>query len=236
MQKKKPTCSLRYRRRTRRHLLRTYLFGLTLGISGFLIVARGPGAIEFDVAHFSVVIKNAFVALSGDSRATRHDSGLLPRVLESIERESDVAADSAPMREAPELPRYKVVRVIDGDTVDIRTDRGRVRVRLRCIDAPESKQYYGWRSRWKLSRLVGGETVRIAASGTDRYGRLLAILYHDDTELSANWHMIREGAAWDYRRYTCGYDYRKAEQQAREKGVGLWKKDDPTPPWEWRRH
>jgi len=53
---------------------------------------------------------------------------------------------------------------------------------------------------------------------------------------------IRDGAAWHYESYakkqqskTAYTDYSAAQKQAKEKRKGLWKKDNPQAPWQFRR-
>ncbi|WP_412097281.1 thermonuclease family protein [Citrobacter braakii] len=54
----------------------------------------------------------------------------------------------------------RVVRVLDGDTVEILETGNRVtRVRLAGIDAPEKSQPFGQRSRQALSSMVAQRTV-----------------------------------------------------------------------------
>jgi len=59
----------------------------------------------------------------------------------------------------------KVVKVIDGDTVDILTlKKQKIRVRLLDIDAPESRQAYGNASRKYLASLIAGKNVFVQES------------------------------------------------------------------------
>jgi endonuclease YncB( thermonuclease family) len=52
---------------------------------------------------------------------------------------------------------------------------------------------------------------------------------------------IRAGYAWWYRVYAKEQSaedrdrYERAEREAKERKVGLWREPNPTPPWEWRR-
>ncbi|MHC4322172.1 MAG: thermonuclease family protein [Planctomycetota bacterium] len=56
--------------------------------------------------------------------------------------------------------------------------------------------------------------------------------------LDINLEMVKRGYAWAYRKYLkrpYTSDYIEAEKRAREKGLGLWKDNNPVPPWEFRR-
>ncbi|MCX7799429.1 MAG: thermonuclease family protein [Fimbriimonadales bacterium] len=137
---------------------------------------------------------------------------------------------------APRPDEGRVVGVTDGDTLRVLvqdpTPR-EIRVRLHGIDAPERSQAFGSRARQELSKLVFGKTVRVEKVDTDRYGRTVARLFVDGTDVNAE--MVRRGFAWWYRRYAPDdLELRRAEEAARASKVGLWRDRSPTPPWEFR--
>lgn len=146
---------------------------------------------------------------------------------------------AVPLQAAPKVPVVertlagKVVAVTDGDTVRVLVDGRELRVRLEGIDAPESKQAYGQRSKQALSELVFGKHVRLDVTGKDRYGRTLGLLYVDDEPVNVR--MILEGMAWHYAYFNAEPTFAAAEKQAREARAGLWSDPDPVPPWEFRR-
>ena len=57
----------------------------------------------------------------------------------------------------------KVVAVTDGDTITVLDDmdKGRFRIRLDKIDAPEKKQAFGAKAKQYLSTLIYGKQVKI---------------------------------------------------------------------------
>jgi micrococcal nuclease len=134
----------------------------------------------------------------------------------------------------PTLPGV-VVGVVDGDTADIRLQSGMIRVRLHAVDAPERDQPHGTASKQALSKLVYGKSVHVEAIEQDRYDRLVARLWLD--ELDVNAEMIKQGAAWVYRRYADDAAYCAYEKAARDLGRGLWAlpREQRPAPWEWRR-
>jgi endonuclease YncB( thermonuclease family) len=79
----------------------------------------------------------------------------------------------------------RVVHVVDGDTLDVLTGEKRVRVRLSEIDAPESRQGFGHRSRQSLIQVCGGEIAALDISGKDRNGRTIARVVCNGTDASA---------------------------------------------------
>jgi micrococcal nuclease len=103
-----------------------------------------------------------------------------------------------------------VVKVVDGDTVDIEIDLGfsltkKERVRLAGIDAPETRtkdleeKASGIEAKEFLERRLNdgvpsGLKVRTEKDG--KYGRMLGWLYIGKTNL--NKEMIYRGYAWEY--------------------------------------
>ena len=129
----------------------------------------------------------------------------------------------------------KVVKVIDGDTVQVLDNQNaNIRVRLYGIDAPESKQSWGKKSKQALSSAVAGKTVKVVEHGPDVYGRELGTIWLDGYDINAS--MVGSGHAWVYR-----FDneaivpaYIKFETGAKNTALGLWSENSPIPPWEWR--
>ena len=154
---------------------------------------------------------------------------LLPWLLLAASPSLAVHADDTPL-----LPGV-VVGVVDGDTADIRLQSGMIRVRLHAVDAPERDQPHGQAAKKALSALVYGKSVGVEPIEQDRYDRLVARLWLDDLDVNAE--MIRQGAAWVYRRYADDAAYCAYETAARDLGRGLWAlpREQRAAPWEWRR-
>lgn len=129
----------------------------------------------------------------------------------------------------------RIVRVLDGDTVEVLETGNRLtRVRLAGIDAPEKSQPFGQRSRQELSTMVTQRTVTITGEDTDRYGRLLGTVWLGATDVNAE--QIRKGLAWAYRYHgkPAQADYALLEAEARQHATGLWSVPGQTEPWRWR--
>jgi micrococcal nuclease len=124
----------------------------------------------------------------------------------------------------------KVVRVIDGDTIEI---EGGERVRYIGINTPELKDPRGLVSCFAKEatdenrRLIEGKTVRLEKdiSDRDKYGRLLRYVYAGDVFI--NQILVGSGYA-KATTYPPDIKYQELflsnEQSARQKGLGLWKK------------
>ena len=133
----------------------------------------------------------------------------------------------------------RVVGVSDGDTVTLLTAENRqFKIRLSGIDAPEKKQPFGAHAKETLSRQLFGQAVTVEWTKTDRYGRIVGKIEVDGFD--ANLEQIREGSAWVYTQYLREIPledrkrYLDAERQAKSARRGLWRDNDPEPPWQWR--
>ncbi|MGZ8916550.1 MAG: thermonuclease family protein [Methylobacter sp.] len=135
--------------------------------------------------------------------------------------------------EAAEVIEGRVVGVHDGDTVTLLVGGNQqLKVRLAQIDAPESDQAFGQRSKQSLSDMVFNHTIRVLKETVDRYGRTVGTIFVDD--LDANKEQIKRGMAWAYRQYLHDRSLLQTEAEARQAKVGLWADPNPTPPWEYR--
>lgn len=130
----------------------------------------------------------------------------------------------------------KVVSVADGDTITVLEGTHQHRIRFYGIDCPESGQDFGARAKKFLSDMVFGKQVQVVQKDMDRYGRVVGMVYIDDT--CVNQEIVRAGLAWVYHRYckenVC-QEWTNMEARARTAKIGLWSHPDPIPPWEYRR-
>ena len=127
----------------------------------------------------------------------------------------------------------KVIRVLDGDTIEVLQEQQPVRVRLLNIDAPEKKQPFGRWSTNQLKAILAGQSVTVSYTQTDRYGRILGrVITANGTE--ANRQQVLKGAAWVYDRYNTDNSLPALQREAQTQKRGLWADNQPVPPWEWR--
>ena len=134
----------------------------------------------------------------------------------------------------------RVVAVADGDTVTVLdTQRVQHRVRLQGIDAPESRQAFGQRSRQYLAAMVHNQEVVVRVDKIDRFGRVVGVIYLDGQDV--NLRMVEAGMAWHYKQYQREQTpaqrraYAAAEEAARRDRLGLWADTNPVAPWDFRR-
>jgi endonuclease YncB( thermonuclease family) len=139
----------------------------------------------------------------------------------------------------------RVVRVTDGDTIKVAVDHMEVIVRLVGIDAPERSrkknepgQPYSRKPAKHLASLVLKKTITIKEYGTDRYKRILGVVFVNGK--NANLEMVKAGLAEVYRgkqpRYFNVKIYQDAESEAKKAKRGMWIKGDKyISPKEWRK-
>jgi endonuclease YncB( thermonuclease family) len=144
-----------------------------------------------------------------------------------------VVAAAKPKTPAANILDGKTVGVSDGDTVTVLdSSNTQHKIRLEAVDAPESHQPFGTKSKQALSSKVFGKTVRVEWTEKDKYRRTLGHIFIDDRWI--NREMIAEGWAWHYKQYSDDEDLAKLELTARAKKVGLWADKNAIAPWDWR--
>ncbi len=130
----------------------------------------------------------------------------------------------------------RVIRVKDGDTYVFRTDTKEFTVRLNNVDAPESKQQYGFQSTLNVSQLILGKTVQYENTGTDIYKRVLADVWINNYRLDSI--LIRNGWAWQYVQYSNDLVLKNCMQLTMDEKKGLGKCGTMAvcPPSLWRKY
>ncbi len=124
-----------------------------------------------------------------------------------------------------------VVKITDGDTIDVLLGGETLTVRYVGIDTPERGQP-GYQAATEANRqLVGGQTVILVKdkSDTDRYGRLLRYVYLGDGTM-ANAALVAEGWAQpvEYSPDTAyAADFRRAAMDAALNRHGFWSGTSP---------
>ena len=153
-----------------------------------------------------------------------------------------------------EPKKCKLVRVIDGDTLDVQVlpEEQTYRVRMNTIDAPELSQPAGWESRKALHKMLEDQdfTFYLVPKGTGRYGkgiekRIIADLYTnatsaslEDNSDSIGFKMCQQGYAWHYNPIlSIPTAITNAQERARSSHIGMWnRKQEPVHPKHWRKN
>jgi len=138
----------------------------------------------------------------------------------------------------------KVVRISDGDTVTVlNSSNQQIRIRFSQIDAPESKQAFGQKSRQNIN-FIHEKLVYVKEDSQDRYGRTLGTIYlvtngqkpNLDITNSINYKQVKDGYAWAYREYLKDKIILSAESEARASKRGLWVDPNPIYPSKFRHN
>ncbi|MCP4119161.1 MAG: hypothetical protein GY737_27905 [Desulfobacteraceae bacterium] len=129
---------------------------------------------------------------------------------------------------------YKVLRVVDGDTIDIDYNGHKERVRLLCVNTPESvhpnrakNTPMGKTASKYAKKALTGKTVDIEFEGNKqrgRYKRLLAYVFVDGRNFNVE--LVKKGLSPYYTKYGASkaYDreFKIAEQRAKKQHLNIW--------------
>lgn len=128
----------------------------------------------------------------------------------------------------------------DGDTITLDVpDHGQMTIRLSGADTPETGQAHWKKARDHLKQLLLGTPTTVWCYKKDRHERDVCHVFVGETDVGLE--LIRTGHAWFAGTFakelttSQQVSYPDAERQARESRNGLWKFDDPMPPWECRK-
>jgi micrococcal nuclease len=137
-------------------------------------------------------------------------------------------ADIQPVQELP-VQTHRVIKVIDGDTIQVSINGQLETVRLIGVDIPEVRpvECYGPEASAEMKRLLEGKQVTLEADPSqgdrDKYGRLLRYVILNGSDIG--YQLIRKGYA---REYTYNTPYRlqeafkAAQELAQASNRGLW--------------
>lgn len=153
--------------------------------------------------------------------------------------------------------RTTVVDIVDGDTIVITnkvvghgvTMRPQGPVDLDAVDAPELDQAGGPEAKAFLEKFVKGKEVFIVEltdGGKSRGAWVFVDSKKDGKRTSVNAVMLQKGFAWHTKpkaHYAISFGEPKeangqmsrVQKEAKDKKAGIWAKENPTPPWEWRK-
>ncbi|MEX0933619.1 MAG: thermonuclease family protein [Candidatus Paceibacterota bacterium] len=149
----------------------------------------------------------------------------------SVMNISEINTEPQQSGELAKDEQVKVVRVVDGDTINVEINGKVESVRYIGIDTPETVdprkpvQCFGVEASKKNKGLVEGKMVRLEKDITDRdkYDRLLRYVWLGDTLINQT--LVEQGYAKSYS-YPPNVKYQDkfvaAEKKAREDKLGLW--------------
>lgn len=208
-------------------------------------VGFGLIAIVFFSAFFMSILpggKPLFVRDDNQKNSAHEKDGETKVSKEKPKVESGVIGESLlANEEIRKSPTYKVLRVVDGDTIHINYNGKDEKIRFIGLDTPETKdprkpiQCFGREATAKMIEFAENKNVRLEFDKTqgerDKYGRLLAFVYGEDNKNLA-YEMIRQGYGNEYTYNSNPYKYqnefKEAARKAREENKGLWAENTCT--------
>jgi endonuclease YncB( thermonuclease family) len=137
-----------------------------------------------------------------------------------------------------------ITKVDDGDTATVKINKlsKTVSVRFYGVDTPESE----WKDKWPEQHFSSeaknftikslyNKSVTVKFDGNGTYGRCVGeILVNNKSHSLA---LIEGGYAWWYERYSSNRtDFKVAQSKAKKSKRGLWAKQNPIAPWNYRRN
>ena len=130
----------------------------------------------------------------------QHDFKLFPELTNS---QMQVFYFDSPHKQIVEEFNAKVVKVTDGDTIRVKWFERNFDFPIRFADlaAPEIKEFGGKESQSWLESQIMGKEVRIVPtkSRVERWGRLLANVFHNGFDMSEDSIRNGHGVKWDER-------------------------------------
>lgn len=125
-----------------------------------------------------------------------------------------------------------VLRILDGETIDVLHNHHAERIRLYGIDCPDKGQAYDTQAKQATSALIFGKAVSLRTHGKDKHGRITADVFLLDGR-HINHELVRQGWCWWYRKSAPGDgELEKLENEARVDQIGIWGVPMPLAPWE----
>lgn len=159
-----------------------------------------------------------------DTDGIKHYSNIAPPA------EGDAKAFAEEVIKLPKGHQFIVVKVFDGDTVQVEGVGLRFTIRLVGIDTPElgrkakKDQPYSQEAKQTLTQFLNKNTISLTQYGIGGYNRILAEIFVNETNI--NLEMVRAGLAEVYRgKRPAKFDairYFQAEKQAKDTQKGMW--------------
>lgn len=136
----------------------------------------------------------------------------------------------------------EIVKVVDGDTVDVRSETKQHTVRLKGVDTPETQGYnnpeefkgvsnqnwkcledWGYKAKDYVKRKIAGKKVSLSyrkgvlTVEKGAFNRMIGKIYIEDSNISLNKALVKKGYARSYDDH-----YIDIERKARQNNTGLW--------------
>ncbi len=180
-----------------------------------------------------------------DESGTKHFSNVTSPSGETVEESIESHRVFENLTSGEEFhQKFKVLKIFDGDSLQVAAMDLVFSIRLCGIDSPEigdgdqQSQPFSREAKAYLETLLNSREVSLKSHGADSYHRQLAEIFMDGKNI--NIEMIKQGLAEVYKgdppKTLDLHLYLKAEEQARKAGKGIWKLGKSyKSPKQWRR-
>ena len=163
----------------------------------------------------------------------REQNFIYPDKIKNLEVKQNLASKNQAQK------KYKVLEVVDGDTIKINYEGQKKLIRILGMNTPEKKnpfrpqECFGEEASKRAKEIFkNSKYVSLEFDGSqqrvDKFGRLLAYVFLENGE-NFEEKMIREGYAYEYTYHGRIYKYQKkfkeAQKYAEKNRLGLWAKD-----------
>ena len=192
-------------------------------------------------ASYGEVKKNSIIYCNGEYYGN-HGNDLHWHIVEEkngkwLPRTNDIV--DAPACLKNEKIEVKFSKCVDGDTIKLKVNGKKERVRLLAIDTPESvtpdkpvEAYGKEASNYTCNLVKNANKIEIEydinSDKEDKYGRLLAYVYVDGKMIQEE--LLKNGlarVAYLYSNYQYTEKFKELESVAKENKKGLWNLDNP---------
>ena len=120
------------------------------------------------------------------------------------------------------LADVKLLRVYDGDTIEVMLDGVNEKIRIAEIDTPELCMPYSQKARSFLLNMCYAKEITIIAMSRDKYNRIVGKVLCGRQDVAEK--LLAEGLAKVYTRFSNSPFLRKIEAAAKKKHKNIWKK------------
>ena len=173
-----------------------------------------------------------------DTHGIKHYSNIAPPT------KGNVTTFVEEMRMPTPGTQFNVVKIFDGDTVQVEGAGLKFTIRLVGIDTPElgkkgqKEQPYSHQAKQKLTQILNQKVISLTQYGVGGYNRVLAEIFVNGTNV--NLEMVKAGLAEVYRgKRPKKFDetpYFRAEKMAKDTRKGMWVQGSVyKSPGQWRR-
>ena len=192
----------------------------------------------FGLGIFVILVIVILAIPSSDKKDETQTGQNLPNVSPVVSNRATVKATQKPQVSG----KYSVVKVVDGDTVDLNINGKVERIRLIGMNTPETVdprkpvECFGKEASNRAKELLTGKVVKIeydpAGNTRDKYDRLLLYIFLADGTNYAK-KMIMDGYAYEYTydvKYKYQSEFKQAQKYAEDNKLGLCSEQNQRSP------